>query len=58
MRFGRQNQLWFALIAMKQVKLAITIDRLRIDLVASIIVTRSKINKYDFDKKNDDVDCC
>ncbi len=36
---------------MKQAKLAMTIDRLRIDLVASIIVVRSKINKHDFDKK-------
>jgi len=36
---------------MKQTKLAITINRLRINLVANMIVIRSKINKYNFNKK-------
>jgi len=36
---------------MKKIKFAITINCLKINLVASIIVARSRINKYDFNKK-------
>ncbi len=36
---------------MKQTKLAITTNRLKINLVASIIVVRSKISKYNSSKR-------